>query len=565
MKQIERYAALLSVVLVASCNSGGGDTDDSSTADGSGSSGTPARETVYPVDTQEAVKFLNQASFGGSADDIASVEAQGLETWIYEQSQLPIVSFTDRLIAADDVQDVTPDVVQALFWERAVHADDQLRQRVTFALSQIVVASLADGAVSRREREYGVYLDILQRHALGNYCDMVREISFNPVMGLFLTHLGNRKADAATGFVPDENYAREVMQLFTIGLEVLNSDGTGQGTETYTLEDVQGLAAVFTGLSWADTDFERPRIGDNNRYLPMESYIAEHEDGPKSFLGTTVDLGGDAEVSVDEALDYLLAHQNVAPFISQQLIQKLVTSNPSPSYVSRVASVFTSGSYVLPDGRMLGTGQRCDMAATVAAILLDDEARGAAPNENFGKLRSPVLRMAQYLRAFRIDQELTTTGAVPRVRDLVRLEETDRFGQNAFSSPSVFNFFRPGYVAPGTESADLGLKTPEFQLATTPSLIGYINTMESFIDGFTLDDGTEYVDRSKYLELAGNAAELVDALDVLLTGGTLSAVNRDRIVSAVELYDMSRDSDALNRLEMALMLMITSPEYLVQR
>ncbi|MEO1041134.1 MAG: DUF1800 domain-containing protein [Pseudomonadota bacterium] len=586
MKLIVRVIALTATLLLAACFSVSSDSDapvvatvdDSSSQDsgdggvsGGGSSAENTQEisstppVYYSVDTQEAVKFLNQASFGGSPEDIVSLEAQGLEEWIYEQTQLPLLPYSDRLIDATAYQPFWQDIEQALFWERAIHADDQLRQRMMFALSQIVVASLSERAVRDQRISYGTYIDILQRHALGNYCDLVREVSFNPIMGIYLTHLGNRKADTVSGFVPDENYAREVMQLFTIGLEVLNGDGTGQGIETYTLDDVQGLASIFTGLSWADTNFEYPSVTDNNRYLPMESYVAQHEDGPKSFLGTTIDLGNDAVVSVNAALDFLLTHPNVAPFISKQLIQKLVTSNPSPGYVTRVAAAFTAGTYTLPDGKTVGEGRRCDMAATAAAILLDEEARGDPPNENFGKLRSPVLRLAQYFRAFRTDRQLTTSGAIPRVHELSRLEDVGSFGHNAFYSPSVFNFFRPDYVAPGTESSDADLLTPEFQIATTPGLIGYINTMETIINGFILDDGSEYIDQDFYIDLAEDATELVDALDLLLTGGTLSDANKQRIIAAVDLYDQTDLGVYPYRLEMALMLIVVSPEYMVQR
>ncbi|MEO1656511.1 MAG: DUF1800 domain-containing protein [Pseudomonadota bacterium] len=524
-----------------------------------------------PPDDQDAVKFFSQASFGGSEDDIATLQTIGIENWILDQIDQPMYSTVDRIEEHRAVQAANANAYARLFWERALNADDQLRQRVAYALSQIVVASLSDSVIRANARSYAVYLDMLQEQALGNYCTLIKDVSINPMMGVYLTHLGNRKADETAGFVPDENYAREVMQLFTIGLENLNSDGTGQGTETYTIEDVQGLAAVFTGLSWSDTNFFFPSINDDNRFLPMEGFSAQHEEDPKSFLGTTIDLGTDAVTSVNAALDYLLAHPNVAPFISKQLIQKLVTSNPTPGYVSRVAAAFEAGIYGMPGGDQVGTGNRCDMAATVAAILLDDEARGAPLDDNFGKLRNPVLRVAQYLRAFRVDRDQLLTGVLPSAFTLDSLEDFNRLGINAYNSPSVFNDFRPGYVAPGTESADAGLVAPEFQIATSNSIVVYINTMESFIDGVPTDGVNQNAASVDFTDIdadANDPAVLVDRLSRILTGSTLSDANRTAIIDAVSLIDIAgsdQDNDRKDRREVALMMLVTSPEYMVQR
>jgi uncharacterized protein (DUF1800 family) len=434
--------------------------------------------SVDPLDDQDAVRFLMQASFGGSPDDVTALKSKGIPTWLSEQVSAPSVSYQKRAMEIAGDKWIGDGTLQALFWERAIHGEDQLRQRMSFALSQIVVASMLDPGLRGRAREFSVYLDILQDHALGNYCDMLREVSLSPVMGTYLTHLGNRKADEVTGFVPDENYAREIMQLFTIGLVELNRGGVPTTEETYTIEDVQGLAQIFTGLSWADTDFYRPSVTDYNRYLPMEAFTFQHEEKAKAFLGTTIDLGSDAIISVEAALDHLLEHPNVAPFIARQLIQKLVTSNPSPAYVERVAGAFDSGMVRFADGTTIGTGSRCDLAATAAAILADPEARGVPSDPNFGKIRSPILRLAHLLRAVRVPQSVTTSGDQPAAWGLDNLEDASKFGMNAFVSPSVFNFYRPGYVAPGTDSAAAGLVTPEFQAAITPTLVGYINTME---------------------------------------------------------------------------------------
>jgi len=575
MFSVRRVSAVWVALALAACSQSGGDETDAGTPPDSGGNPPPATGGTppgpLPTSDVDVFRFSQQATFGASSTDLDTIQTTGYEAWIVDQIDEPIETYTNRLIDADEVRFVNVNIAQALFWERAIHGDDQLRQRVAYALSQIVVVSLTDPQLKNRTREFGVYLDLLQEHALGNYCELVRDVTFTPTMGLFLTHLGNRKADPVTGFVPDENYAREVMQLFTIGLEELNDQGQGQGRETYSIDDVSGLAAVFTGLSWADTNFQRPSVSDDNRFLPMESYAAHHEDQPKSFLGVTVDFGTDAVAGVNAALDRILGDPNVAPFISKQLIQKLVTSNPSPGYVGRVASAFEAGTYTMPDGQTVGAAQRCDLAATVAAILLDPEARTVPTDPNAGKYRSPVLSLAQFLRAFRIDQEVSRSGDVPAARALDGLEDGKRFGVNAFVSPSVFNFYRPGFVAAGTESAVAGLVTPEFQIATAPSLVGYINTMEDFIDGPLLDSSRPNVAEISYGDLASLASDptlLVSTLADLLTGGTLSGANQQAIIDAVSAVNIStnnQERDQRRRLELALVMIIASPEYVVQR
>lgn len=558
--------ALAGVFLLALFGCFGAETDDGGIPRGSSEGAAPDEMT-----DQDAVRFSQQAMFGASMNDLERLKSQGTDAWITEQVTLPIFPYTDRVREEAEERWTNDNTVQALFWERAIHGEDQLRQRMAYALSQIVVASMQNPQLDGRARTFSVYLDLLQEHALGNYCDLIRDVSFNPAMGIFLTHLGNPKADPVTGFVPDENYAREVMQLFTIGIEQLDSDGRPLGEETYTAEDVQGLAAVFTGLSWADTDFFYPRVTDFNRYLPMESFLAQHEDAEKTFLDTSVNVGNDAVASVEIALDHLLGHPNVAPFISKQLIQKLVTSNPSPAYVGRVAEAFETGQFRLSNGSVIGEGRRCDLAATAAAILSDREARTPPTDLNAGKIRNPVLRVANLIRAFRVEQEVTTSGRVPSARLIDSLESSELLGINAFVSPSVFNFFRPGYVGPGTESAAAGLVTPEYQIATTPAMVGYINVMEDIIDGPPLSDDNDNVavmNTSPLLVISDDASRLVAEVDRLLTGNMLSEQNRQYIEGTVEMIELRGgdiDRDRRRRVELALLMVTTSPEFMVQR
>lgn len=566
MHRPNRFLLGASLLFLSACFETAGDP-----ADGGGDG--PIVEAPPPVtlSDESAFRFLQQATFGASAQDIEDLKASSFDAWFEDQLAQPFVPYTDRIRDESLVSFTNESTAQRLFWERAVHGDDQLRQRVAYALSQIIVVSMNDAQLRNNVRTYAVYLDLLQEQALGNYCQLVRDVSLNPAMGLFLTHLGNPRADEETGFVPDENYAREVMQLFTIGLENLDAQGQPTGSETYSSEDVQGLAAVFTGLGWADTDFFFPRVTDFNRYLPMESFLAQHEDAPKTFLGATIDLGNDAIVSVEAALDHLLAHPNVAPFISKQLIQKLVTSNPSPAYVGRVSQAFETGRFRLANGTEVGAGNTCDMSATVAAILMDEEARSFSASSTQGKIRSPILRLANLIRTFRVSQDVTASGPIPQAWILDRLEDSQYLGINAYVSPSVFNFFRPGYVGPGTESAAAGLLTPEYQIATTPSLVGYINTIEDFIDGPPLSESEANValmNISELLVIADEPATLVQEIDRLLTGGLMSPQNRSAIQDAVALVEVQGgdiDNDRRRRVEMALLMTVTSPEFMVQR
>jgi uncharacterized protein (DUF1800 family) len=389
-------------------------------------------------------------------------------------------------------------------------------------------------------------------------------------MAIWLTYLQNQKADAAREVVPDENYAREIMQLFTIGtLELtpngeLRLDGGGQPIETYDNVDVTELAKVFTGLSWA----ERPQFLGRPEtvrpeYLPLVMFEEEHSEEPKAFLGRTIpaDTSGDQSIAI--ALDTLFQHPNTAPFISKQLIQRLVTSNPSPEYVGRVADAFSSGSYAVAGGGVAGGGGRGDMRAVVAAVLMDDEARNAttASGAAYGKVREPVIRFTHWARAFGVTR--TRVAAVEEVRDT---RSPGSLNQQAYRSPSVFNFYRPGFVAPGTQSAAAGLVAPEFQITTAASVTGYANFMDNFI--VNRDGRANFApDYSNELALANDPAALVGRLDLLLTSGALSSNTRTRIISAVNAItggsgQFSRDE---LRVRTAVLFVMTSSDYIVAR
>jgi uncharacterized protein (DUF1800 family) len=464
--------------------------------------------------------------------------------------------------------------------------EDQLRLRMAYALSQIFVISLNDGDVDNYDRAVAQWLDILKANSFGNYRDLLQSVSVNPMMGIYLSHLANQKADVNTGRVPDENYAREVMQLFSIGLVELNPDGsprkdsTGKPIETYSPKDVSELAKVFTGWSWdcpVPTDkgcFLRGKSNNNNNnnnnkedadrdLRPMVPYAAYHSAEPKNFLNLQIPANTDATTSLREALNHLAKHPNVAPFISRQLIQRFTTSNPSPAYVQAVANKFNNN----------GAGVRGDFKAVLKEVLLNPEAR--MRSNTSGKVREPVLRLTAFMRAFAHDSQSRR----------YELELTDSaafaLGQAPLSSPSVFNFYRPGYVAPGitaTTASNGPLVAPELQILNETSAAGYVNFMHDSISngvGFPAGSGLTRRDiKSEYkpeLLIADNAPALVDRVTQLLTYGVFSAPRRQIVIDAVESIAIPTGNASATqvqaakqqRVNAAILLTVASPEFIV--
>jgi len=416
-------------------------------------------------------------------------------------------------------------------------------------------------------------------NAFGNFRTLLEDVTLHPMMGRYLTYLANQKEDAAGTRTPDENYAREVMQLMTIGLVELNADGTsrrntaGQEIPAYTPEDIAGLAKVFTGISWyhptpsANTFFGGSANADRS-VRPMIFYPAYHSTSQKAFLGTTIPASSTPDVAGDLriALDRLFNHQNVGPFISRRLIQQLVTSNPSPAYVGRVAAVFANN----------GAGVRGDMAAVVRAILTDTEARDAANlgSASYGKLREPVLRVTHWARAFSATSQtgnwlLTSTSA------------NTLLAQSPLTSPSVFNFWRPGFTPPATsELGSRSLTAPEFQVVDEVTTASFVNVIHSVVDqgaGSVPTGGSGRDIRTAYaseVALAGDPEALTERMNKLLFSGQMSSTLRSRIVAAVNTVSVPAatgsnqaqiDTARLNRAKMAVFLSLISPEYLVQR
>jgi uncharacterized protein (DUF1800 family) len=558
-----------------------------------GSKGDPQPQAELPASRAAAARFLTQATFGPTSADIDRVMAVGYGAWIDEQLAKPATSHLATWDAADaavkvanPANTVGQDGVINSFWKQAIAGDDQLRQRVAFALSEIVVISMQDNNVGENPRAVAAWLDMLGDKGLGNYRDLLETVSRHPLMGAYLTSLRNQKADPKTGRVPDENYAREVMQLFSIGLVQLNDDGSAKSDadgpiETYGPADIAGLAKVFTGFSW-----DCPDQGDNSCffsagvsgnvypdrwYRPMYGYPQYHSKDEKSFLGTTIPVQtmSDPNGSLKTALDALYNHANVGPFIGKQLIQRLVTSNPSPDYVRAVAHAFADN----------GSGLRGDMKAVVKAVLMHPEARTVSSTS--GKLREPVLKLSAYLRAFPFKSD---TGDY-------KVGNTDNPGsqlaQTPLRSPTVFNFYRPGYVAPGTQAAAASLVSPEFQLAQETTAAGYVNYMRdnvgsgvgafnSIVGGVTLNRRDLQGDFAAELALVDKPADLVERMNERLTYGTMPDPLKAEIQGAVEKIAIPAlnanasnqaavDTAKRNRVYAAIFLTLVSPEFQVQK
>ena len=596
-------AALLSVSFLAACGGGGGggsDTPKTDTAEVNGisqaeaaaASATKATLVSLPSSREEAARFLTQASFGPSESDLNSLMTTGYQGWIEKQIALPQATLGHRayweqrsaaIKAVTPSGNASPNEVAHSFWRQAITGQDQLRQRVAFALSEIFVISTTDACVDQNSRGSADYLDMLGARAFGTYRDLLQAIAMHPVMGCYLSHIHNQKEDAATGRVPDENFAREIMQLFSIGLYQLNLDGSqkqagGAPVLTYGPQDVAGLAKVFTGFSWQcpqqddDGCFVRGESYNGNRtdpdrwVKPMVAYPRFHSKSVKQFLGVTIPAQSTADpaASLKVALDTLAKHPNVGPFIGKQLIQRLVTSNPSPAYVQRVATSFTvSGG---------------NLATTIKAVLLDAEARDyrTAMNSNtFGKVREPILRMTALMRAYPAKSATGSFLFYPTD------QAADSLSQSPLKSGSVFNFFRPGYTPPNSATAAQKLSSPEMQLMNETSVAGYINFVKNMMAfgqgmrGYNNNNETVAADvqmdfnvnsQNPTLALADNPTSLVEDINAKLMYGGMTASTKADINAAVASINYTdKAATRQRRIWIALLLAMSAPEFIVQR
>jgi uncharacterized protein (DUF1800 family) len=574
-----------SLTLTACGGGGGGGGGDVISADTPPVITEPPPPAVVPISASEASRFLSQASFGPDSASINAVAAEGLEQWFQDQLTKPASRYLETVLAGlpedgnflqangqpiPEIAFLTSDA----FWQNAIKGEDQLRQRMAYALSQILVVS-AEGTLDRASPVIAHYADILTEGAFGNYRDLLESVTYSPAMAIYLTYIRNEKADPTTGRVPDENFARELLQLFTIGLVALNPDGTpvtnadGSLIELYDNSDITELAKVFTGLSFSGGGFKTSRriLPISGYYTPLSVFDEFHSNESKTFLNASIPEFTPGTQSIDMALDAIFAHPNVGPFLGRQLIQRFVTSAPTPAYVQRVANAFDSGVYVLPSDTIVGSRQRGDLSAVIAAILFDPEARDEAARENseFGKLREPILRFTHWARAFEINSADASNEALLRNSD-----RKDLLGQHPYRSPSVFNFYRPGYIALGTETGAAGLTAPELQITNAGSIVGYANFMTTFAlrtpgQQDNREAATFIPNYAPQAALAADTDLLLNNLDLLLTHGTLQAETRTRIKEILASLDSNVEGNLLLRAQVASVLVMTSPEYLVLR
>jgi uncharacterized protein (DUF1800 family) len=515
--------------------------------------------------TAAAGRFLSQATFGATDALIAQVQSQGYDTFLSDQFAVPMSShltFVDAAVASlpspSPSPSATPNqptvtMTNDAWWTRAIAGPDQLRQRVAFALSEILVVSLTGSELGNRPYSLPAYYDVLLRDAFGNYRQLLEDITLNPAMGAYLDMLQNDKANTSRTRLPNENYARELMQLFSIGLYNLNLDGsltlssTGFPIATYNQDAVLGTAAVLTGWTFAQpgvaTPVFRPAIQDWRD--AMINIPTRHETAAKTILnGVVIPANQTAAQDLKLTLDTIFNHPNVGPFICRQLIQRLVTSNPTPGYVYRVASVFNDN----------GQGVRGDLKAVVRAILMDYDARvGFAAAQGAGHQREPVVRVTSLLRAF--------NASSPSGKYSVRNAYAN-LAEEAMHSPTVFNFFGPDYSAPGA-IATAGLKSPEFEITTDSTVISVSNYLRTAIytglgpssDRITLTLSPEQARTS-------DPAGLVDHLNTVLMAGGMSSNMRTILINAVTQIP---SNNTLERVRTAIYLVVNSPEFAIDK
>jgi uncharacterized protein (DUF1800 family) len=521
-----------------------------------------AQAATSPAD---AHRLLRQATFGPTPAEVQRVAAMGPEAWLDEQLSLPATRLPDYpWIPANRpttcVDDRTPPLradsycardnytlfpLQVQFFRNAIAAPDQLRQRVAFALAQVFVTS---GVHNARNYAMARYQQLLADHAFGTYRELLRAVTLSPEMGDYLDMANNNKANPATRTEPNENYAREVLQLFSIGTWLLEQDGSlrrggaGQPIPAYDQEAVEGFAHVFTGWTYAPVPGAAARNNNPRNFEgTLQPVAANHDTASKELLNGTMTRANLAPAAdLDFALANIAAHSNVGPFIGTQLIRKLVTSDPSPAYVARVSAVFADN----------GHGVRGDLKAVVRAILLDPEAREPLPDA--GKLAEPVLYLAGMARAL----GAATDGVYFRT-------QAATLSQNVFYAPSVFNHYPAAYEVPG-----LGRPGPEFALLTSATTIARANAANTLLYGTINPDASVFgatgtqVDLGRYTAVARDAGALLDRLDLDLLGGTMPTAMRAAILVAIQALPAT---DVAGRARAGLYLVFTSPQYQVQR
>lgn len=533
-----------------------------------------------------ASRFLYQATLGTNRKEIERVANIGFENWIDEQIKIkPSYIFDEfKRVKQDEIDwhyKNGGDSASAPQYFYSVHFNyawwslnyknlDELRQRVAFALSEILVIS-ANSDLGGFPQAMSTYYDLLIKHAFGNFRDLLNDVSYHPAMGSYLSHLNNPASDTANNIRPDENYAREIMQLFTIGLFELNKDGSlkkdpnGNAIPTYTQKDIQELAKIFTGMSYSEI---LPNEWQKEPYFPTSMYIGNntkpmkvydkytwnqfcHEQGPKTLIGNYVTHWPQTgEEDVQEALTHLFNHPNVPPFICKQLIQRLIKSNPSPAFIERISNVFIND----------GTGVRGNLAAVVKAILLDIEARNCEwlEDEFNGMLREPFLKFSHFVNAVGVEQYYNryyNSG----------YDFFDLTNQLPLHSPSVFNFFQPTFQPKGDITTN-NLVAPEFQIYNSKTSIGFMNMVNNWINNYVTyswmdKDPASVLLIDDLMPLARDPEVLLNKLDLLLTHGNMSLTTKNIIKRIIS--NLTAGNYRNERIRLALYLIMISPDYAI--
>ena len=495
-------------------------------------SGTPS--------LKDASRFLTQATFGTTESEVANVQHLGFNGWLNQQFAKPTTSHANFILSLDP--NPSFDDSMKAWWTTAIAAPDQLRQRVAFALSEILVVSTVGSGLEEHAIGMSTYVDTLLKDAFGNYRKLLEDVTLNPSMGVYLDMLGSNRVDPGGDQHPNENYAREIMQLFSIGLYRLNLDGSltldslGRPIPTYSQAAVRGLASVFTGWTFAGrSDFFD---SEENFQLPMIVFPEHHQPEAKRLLGgVLVPANQPPAADLKLALDTLFNHPNVGPFICRQLIQRLVTSNPSPGYLYRVVAVFNNN----------GQGVRGDLKAVIRAILMDYDARGVEKSGmSSGRQREPVIRLTNLLRAFHASSD----------DNIFSIYLSEEFGQRPLQSPTVFNFFSPDYAVPGAIAAN-GLTSPEFQITTETTVVEQANELYSaiFSPDYPLDLSVE-------LGLASNPTALIDHLNAKMMNGTMTGAMRAVLIQTITQISANNPD---SRVKSAMYLIVNSPEFVIDK
>jgi uncharacterized protein (DUF1800 family) len=518
-------------------------------------------------DLKDAARLLTQGTWGPKYSEIyglAGSPAPRVDNWITNQFSLSRTNHIDWIIARAALGDVSMTDSYESFWTQALAGNDQLRQRVAFALSQILVVSEQKDGLSNPWLMSG-YFDVLARNAFGNYRTLLEEITKTPAMALYLDHMCNDKETATR--LPNENYAREILQLFSIGTVWLNPDGTQMldnnlTIPTYDQSVVMGFAKVFTGWSYngtswcqypqTDAKWYEPMIAFNSRHsISSKTLLALTPNGPNTVLPAQTSQTANAQADLTAALDNIFNHPNTAPYISKQLIKFLVTSNPTPGYISRVAAKFANN----------GSGVRGDLQAVIRAILTDTEARDpvVAQGSSFGKLREPAIRFGNLMRTFH------ATAASGRYNFWTLGDPLYGVNQQPLSSPTVFNFFGFDYSPQGAVGGN-GLVGPEFEVTTSTSIVATSNNMKDAIRvGWGSGADAMVIDFPALAPLAAVPNQIVDYLNLVMANGSMTPTTRTQIANAVGLIPQTGSTWQNDRWKIGIYILFNSPEYVIQR